>query len=110
MSNKYPVVVCNLDTGRGYRYLIDGCCRTTNTMRLSSVPEERVSELHLGLPRLVSTLRVYQSSSPREVIQSPHRAVSMLPSETCMRTIGGGTCTIRSRDRIGSETKMPSIT
>jgi hypothetical protein len=79
-------------------------------MRLLSVPVERVSEQPLGLPRLVSTLRVYQNSSPREVIPSRHRAVSMLLWETCTRTIGGGTCMTRLRVRIGSETKMPFIT
>ena len=59
-------------------YPIDEYCRTTNMMRLLLVLVEQVCEQLLVLPRLVSTLRVYRSSSPREVILLLPKVVSML--------------------------------
>jgi hypothetical protein len=59
-------------------YLIDEYCRITNMMPLLSVLVERVCEQLLVLPRLVSTLRVYRSSSRHEVILLPPKVVSML--------------------------------
>lgn len=79
-------------------------------------------------PRQVSTLLAYQSSSLREVIPSPPKEESMPPWEStlapdinavrlladgdaaCMKTIGGGTCTIQSKVPIGWVIRTPSIT
>ena len=56
-----------------------------------------------GLRKLVSILPAYQSSSQQEVIQSLPRVVSTLLLEICTRMIGGGICTIPSKDLIGLE-------
>merc|ERR1712225_237417 len=58
---------------------------TMSTMRSLSVPVELVCEQHSVLPRLVSTLRVYPSSSQLGVTQWLHREESMLRWVICTR-------------------------
>jgi hypothetical protein len=109
VSNKYPVVVCILGQWSKRIILID-FHRTTSTMRLSLELVGPVYGLLSVLPRLVSTPPAYPSSSQLEVTLLRPKEESTLLSGTCTRMIGGGTCTIRSKVRIGSETRMLSTT
>jgi hypothetical protein len=79
-------------------------------MQSLSVPVVQAFEQLSVSPKLDSIPLVYRNSSQREVTRWPRREVSTLLWEICMKTIGDGTCTTQSRDRIGSEIKMLFIT
>ena len=79
-------------------------------MLWSSVLVAQVCVPHLGLRKQVSILPAYRSSSLQEAIQLLRKVVSMLHLVICTRMIGGGTCTILSKDPIGLEIRTLFIT